>query len=318
MKYGAIAGLDKPVSRLVQGTVMLSPATQEQNWALFDAIFEAGCNTFDTAHVYGNGACERVLGGWIRSRNIREKVVILDKGAHHSEDRRRVTPFDITADIHDSLARLQTSYIDLYLLHRDDPNVPVGPIVEILNEHRAAGRIRAFGGSNWTVARVREANAYAEAHGLIPFAVSSPHFSLARQIDAPWDDCITITGDENAADRAWFAETKFPLFCWSALAGGWFSGRLTRANQAEHVDDLYMRCYGCEENWQRLERAEAMGKRRGYSAAQIALAYVLNQPYEVFPLVAAYTPGEFQASTAALDIQLSPQEQYELEQGATS
>jgi len=317
MQYGSIEGLDKPVSRLVQGTVMLHSDSERENLVLLDAVFEAGCNTYDTAHIYGNGECERVLGRWIRSRNIREKVVILDKGAHHSADRKRVTSFDITADIHDSLARLQTSYIDLYLLHRDDPSVPVGPIVEILNEHRAAGRIRAFGGSNWTAARVREANEYAERHHLTPFAVSSPHFSLAEQIEAPWDDCITITGDEHEADRDWYARTQFPLFCWSALAGGWFSGRLTRKNQAEHAGQLYMRCYGCEKNWQRLERAEALGRKRGYSAAQIALAYVLNQPFQGFPLVAAYAPEEFKSSAAALEIALEPQDRIWLERGGT-
>lgn len=315
MKYGAIEGLDKPVSRLVQGTVMLHPKTEPENLALLDAVFEAGCNTFDSAHVYGNGECERVFGRWIKSRNIREKVVILDKGAHHTQDRKRVTPFDITADIHDSLARLQTTYIDLYLLHRDDPSVPVGPIVEILHEHRAAGRIRAFGGSNWTVARLREANEYAERHHLTPFAVSSPHFSLADQIEAPWEDCITITGEAQEADRAWYVQTQFPLFCWSSLAGGWFSGRLTRANQADHAKELYMRCYGCEKNWQRLESAESLGRKRGYSAAQIALAYVLNQPFQVFPLVAAYTPEEFKSSAAALEIALSPQDKIDLERG---
>jgi aryl-alcohol dehydrogenase-like predicted oxidoreductase len=308
MQYGRIPGTEKEISRLVQGGVMLNSEDPETGFAIMDAVFALGCNTIDTAHVYGQGDCERVLGQWIESRGIRDKIVILDKGAHHNADRRRVTPFDITADIFDSLARLKTDYIDLYVLHRDDPSVPVGPIVETLHEHRTAGRIHAFGGSNWSVDRIREANQYAEAHGLTPFVVSSPHFSLAEQIEAPWDDCISITGAANADQRDWYVSTTFPLFCWSSLAGGWFSGRLTRENQEDHQEELYMRCYGSEANWQRLERAAQLGRERGFSAAQIALAYVFHQGFNVFPLVAAYSGEEFAACAAALDIHLSPEE----------
>lgn len=308
MIYGTIPGIDKPISRLVQGAIMLNTETEAEGFALLDGVYACGCNTFDMAHVYGNGECERAFGHWMNARGLREKLVLLDKGAHHNADRCRVTPFDITADIYDSLARLQTDYIDLYVLHRDDPSVPVGPIVETLNEHHDAGRIHAFGGSNWTAARIQEANEYARTHDLRSFAVSSPHFSLAVQIEEPWDNCVSLTGPRNADQRAWYERTRFPLFCWSSLAGGWFSGRMTRENQAEHADTLYMRCYGCEENWQRLERAETLGRERGLSAAQLALAYVLNQPYQVFPLVAAYTPQEFAANVAALEVKLTPEE----------
>src|SRR5690606_6316038 len=119
---------------------------------------------------------------------LRDKVVIVGKGAHLNRDRRRVTPWDITSDLYDSLARFQTDCIDLYLLHRDDPDFPVGPIVEVLNEHLRAGRIGAFGASNWTVERIQAANAYAAEHGLEPFVASSPNLSLADQIKEPWPE----------------------------------------------------------------------------------------------------------------------------------
>ena len=171
MQYGKVPGIDKPVSRLAQGTVMVKSEDAEKGFALLDAILELGCTTFDTAHVYGGGDNERTVGRWIRERGIEDKVVIIGKGAHLSEDRKRVTPFDISSDLHDSLARFKIDTIDLYLLHRDDPSVPVGPIVELLNEHLKAGKIRAFGGSNWSHDRVADANAYADAHGLVGFAV---------------------------------------------------------------------------------------------------------------------------------------------------
>ena len=79
-----------------------------------------------------------------------------------------------------SLDRLRTDYVELYALHRDDPNVHVGEILEILNEHVEAGRIGAFGGSNWSAERFQEANDYAEKHGLIGFSFSSPNFSSSK------------------------------------------------------------------------------------------------------------------------------------------
>ncbi len=194
MQYGQVPGVTKPISRLVQGTVMVGSDHLDESFALLDEIRALGCTTFDTGHVYGNGDNERTVGYWVRDRGVREDVVIIGKGAHHNQDRRRVTPYDIKADVADSLARFQFDYIDLYLLHRDDPNVPVGPIVETLNEELNAGRINAFGGSNWDYRRVEAANEYAAQHGLTPFAAASPNFSLAIQVQEPWDNCISVSG----------------------------------------------------------------------------------------------------------------------------
>ena len=99
--------------------------------------------------------------------------MLLSKGAHPTDYRQRVTPYDIDSDLAETLAELDTDYLDIYLLHRDNPELPVGPIVEKLNEHQAAGRIRIFGGSNWTHQRLEEANEYAYAHNLTPMTVSS-------------------------------------------------------------------------------------------------------------------------------------------------
>ena len=311
MEYGHVQGVDKPVSRLVQGTMMLSSRELEQSFALLDAVYALGCNTFDTAHVYGGGDCERTMGQWVNERKLREKVVIIGKGAHHNQDRKRVTPFDITSDIHDSLARFKFSYIDLYLLHRDDPTVPVGPIVEALNEHKRAGRIRAFGGSNWTHERIREANEYATAHGLIPFAASSPNFSLAEQVKEPWADCVTISGPQNVAAREWYAQQRIPLFTWSSLAGGFFSGRFERDNLAgfdSYMDKLVVDCYCYPQNFERLDRVKKLANEMNLSIPQVALAYVLNQPSNIFALVGCRTREEFVTNANALDTKLTPQQ----------
>lgn len=286
---------------------MISSETESESFALLDALFDMGCNAFDTAHIYGNGDVERVLGRWIRAHNIRDEVVILGKGAHHNVDRKRVTPFDITADIFDSLARMQTDYIDLYALHRDDPGCPVEPIVDALNEHKTAGRIGAFGGSNWRAERLEKANTYATAAGLMPFTFSSPHFSLAEMVEAPWEDCISLTGPF-AFEQEWYKKSGMPVFCWSTLAGGWFSGRISRQTAEAHKDELCMRCYCSEANWERLDRATRLGKQFGATPAQMALAYALHQPFKTFPLVAAYTPQEFRELNQATEITLTDHE----------
>jgi aryl-alcohol dehydrogenase-like predicted oxidoreductase len=311
MQYGPIPGLSKPVARLVQGTVMLSSQRLDESFALLDAVYAQGGTTFDTAHGYGGGDCERVLGRWVRERGLREQVVIIGKGAHHNQDRQRVTPFDITADLHDSLARQKTDYIDLYLLHRDDPSVPVGPIVEVLNEHKAAGKILAFGGSNWSVERFQAANAYAAAHGLEGFAASSPNFSLAVQAKEPWPNCISISGPVAAAQRDWYAEQQTPLFTWSSLAGGFFSGRFTRANLADfstYLDKLAVDVYCNEENFQRLDRVAALAEAKGMTIPQIATAYVMSVPLNIFALVGCNTGDEFRDNVAAATLKLTPGE----------
>ncbi len=308
---GRIPGLDKPVSRLVQGAIALNMDDLAGGFALLDAAMERGINTFDTAHLYGGGAVDRVLGLWMEARGNRERVVIIGKSAHHNADRRRVTPWDITADLYDTLARLRSSYCDIHLLHRDDPSVEVGPIVEVLNEHRAAGRIRAFGGSNWSVQRLEAANEYAAKHGLVPFAASSPNFSLAEQFADPWRDCLTISGPQHEADRRWYAANQMPLFTWSSLARGFLSGRISRANFAairSTLESFTREVYCHEPNFRRLDRVEELAAAKGASVPQIALAWLLAQPLNVFPLIGAASAAEIDANIAAMQIRLTPAE----------
>jgi aryl-alcohol dehydrogenase-like predicted oxidoreductase len=311
MTYGHIPGVAKPLSRLVQGTVMLREDDEAASQALLDAVFAAGGRIFDTAHGYGNGQCERVLGRWIASRGVRDEIVILDKGAHPYGGRKRVTPADIASDIADSLDRLGVDHIDLYVLHRDDPDLPVGPIVEALNEHHRAGRIGPFGGSNWHASRIAEANAYAAAHGLRPFTVSSPNFSLAVQIQPPWEGCLSVSGPAGEDERAWYRTHAMPLFPWSSLAGGFFSGRFRRDNLdtfTATLDQLCVSSYCSPENFDRLDRVTTLAKRYDATIPQIALAYVLNQPQPIFPLVGCATGDEFAQNVAALDLHLNPDE----------
>ncbi len=314
MLYGGVEGIEQPISRLVLGTMIINTGDLERSFELLDAALEFGCTTIDTAHVYGGGNSERAIGRWLEERGNRDKVVVLSKGAHHNSDRKRVTPFDIASDLHDSLARLRTDYIDIYMLHRDDTDVPVGPIVEALNEHLEAGRIRAIGGSNWTHQRIQEANEYASAHGLVPFAASSPNYSLVEQVEDPWGPgCVGLGGPDQAKARAWYEKTQLPIFAYSSLGRGFFSGRITRENFEESkedgvIDGACLRAYCHEVNFKRLDRVQILAEEKGMTVPQIATAYIMNQPLNVFALVGAANRDEFKANAAACELKLTPEE----------
>jgi aryl-alcohol dehydrogenase-like predicted oxidoreductase len=199
--------------------------------------------------------------------------------------------------------------VDLWVMHRDDPSQPIGPIVEIMNEHLQAGRIHAYGGSNWTHRRIQEADDYAASRGLVGFAVSSPNFSLAERVRDPWGDSICIGGPQNEDARAWYQANRMPLVPWSSLAAGFFSGRYTRdilEGLPPDTDDHTVRWFYNEANTKRLDRCEELAKEKDCTVAQVALAYLLCGPLNVFPLVGCRSPKEMQADIAALDVKLTP------------
>lgn len=302
MNYRYFSPLNRDLSRLVLGTMVFDARAPETAYELMDEWLALGGNVVDCAHVYGEGNSERALGRWFADQGRRSEVVVLTKGACQNVDRKRVTPEDITCDLRDSLARLQTDVIDLYVLHRDDPGLPVGPLLEALNEHKRTGQIRAFGASNWTTTRLEEANAYAAARGLDGFSCSSPHLSLAIQNEPAWPDCLSA-GDP--ASRAWYERTRLPLFAWSSQAWGFFTGRF----RPEHPDDPdTVRVYYNEDNWERLRRAQELARRKGCTANQVALAWVLHQPFPTYPIVGPRSVEELRSSVAALDVELSPEE----------
>ena len=313
MEYGDITNVDKPVSRLVQGTIMLSTTEEEYSFDLLDQVYEAGINTFDSGHLYGGGECERALGKWIEDRGLRDEIVILTKCCHMNSDRERVTPYDISSDLHDSLARLRTDYIDLYLLHRDDIRMPVRPIVDRLNHYISAGNLGVVGGSNWTHDRIERANLYAATSGQQPFTVSSPNFSLAEQAEPPWRGCISISGKDGAEARSWYQENQMPLFTWSSIASGFFSGRVNRENYDGMVeqgllDESTVRAYCTDDNFERLNRVGQLAEEKELSIPQVALAYVLGQPLNIFALVGARNGDEIRANLQALQTELSADE----------
>ncbi|MFS0731162.1 aldo/keto reductase [Curtobacterium sp. 1P10AnD] len=296
MRYGEIPGVGKRLSRLVMGVdnqLDLAHAS-----AIFDHFVSRGGNVFDTGYIYGGGTMEGRLGKWIQNRGVREDVVVITKGAHTPY----CDPESLTRQLLESLERQGTDYADIYMMHRDNEDVPVGEFVDVLDEHRRAGRIRVFGGSNWSLARFDEANAYAAANGKHGFEVLSNHFGLAEAYDVPWAGCRHATDPES---KRWLEERQVPLLPWSSQARGFFTGRATPEDTS---DAELVRCYYSDENFERLRRARELGEQFGVPATAIALAYVLNQPFPTFPLFGPRTIAEARSSMQGLSVDLTPEQ----------
>ena len=319
MIYEKIDGVSLPVSRMISGTAQYENWMKEEPlFEVLDAAVELGVNTIDSGREYADGACEEAIGNWMRARKNRDKLVLISKGGHHNDIRKRVTPYDVTADIMDSLCLLDTDYIDIYMMHRDDETKEVGPIVEMLHSHYEAGRIKTYGASNWSDKRIREANEYANAHGLRPFRVSSQHFSLGEQMcDPHGGGCISLTGDNMKPVRDWYIKNDMPLLAYSSLCMGLFSGRFNRGNYMEQYENGVLpepcvKAYCCEANFKRLDRAEELAKEKGVTTAAIAMAYVINYAayykLRTFALVGSANRTEVLANVDAVNLILTREE----------
>jgi aryl-alcohol dehydrogenase-like predicted oxidoreductase len=140
---------------------------------------------------------------------------------------------------------------------------------------------------------------------------SSPNFSLGVQQVSPWPDCVSLSGPDHVANRQWYLDNPVSLFTWSSLAGGFFSGRFRRDNLesfSQAYDQLCVRVYCHEENFQRLDRVDELANEKGIDIPQLALAYVLNQPQGIHALVGSRTPDEVAVNIAASEVDLTAKE----------
>ena len=306
MKYANIEGVKLPVSKIILGTSTTACFQGENCDEVFNEALKLGITTFDTARVYGKS--EEVIGDWMERTGSREKVNILSKGGHHSPLLiKRLKEKDILYDIGLSLEKLKTDYIDIYLLHRDDTKIPVGEIVETLNGLYAKGKIKAFGGSNWTKERIEAANEYAYKRNLQPFTFSSPYFGLADMKESFFAyGLVGLTGEEKAADRKWYTENQMPVVAYSTLASGLYSGKMEKPSD---LRPFWVRsAFGDKKNFEKLERCKELAKKKGCTVAQLAIAWSLKSEMNVFPIVGASKVKTLQSSVEALELSLSEEE----------
>lgn len=308
MEYVFVPYVNKPMSKIIYGTANSYFMEGDDRSSFVDDILSTGINTFDTARAYKEA--ERTLGNWMQRKGNRDEIVIISKCSHPTKsDRKRVNEFEIKKDLEVSLQNLFTDYIDIFLLHRDNPEVDVGTIMEIFNGIYHSGKIHSFGVSNWTYERIIQANEYAYKHDMVPLSVSSPNFCLAEQVEDPWgDNCITITGKSNKDSFDWYQKSQFPVIAYSALAHGFLSGKFRAAESADiskYLDYAAIKGYAYPANFQRLKRCEIMAEQKGCTVSQVALAWVLFSKMNVMPVVSTRNINWLKEDIAALDIYMN-------------
>ncbi len=288
-----IADLDRPISQLVIGCDNKDDIASGA--LVWDAWMEAGGNAFDTGFVYGGGNHEKVLGQWIANRGVAKDVITIVKGAHTPY----CLPRALVAQLDMSLERLGLDHAPVYIMHRDNLDVPVGEFVDALNRLHKAGRIGAFGGSNWSVARFQEANAYAAKHNLKPLTILNNNLSLAVMEKPVWTGCVT----SNTPDTlAFLRQSKTTHISWSSQARGYFLPEALRNRLP--ADTSPETCFGSAANAERRNRAEKLAKEMGVSPHNIATAWVLAQSFPSLALVGPRSPGEIATTLPGLAVKL--------------
>ena len=297
-----IPGLDKALSRVVFGCDNQSDTNHA--FAMFDHFYQKGGNVFDTAYIYNNGKSDNYLGSWIKSRDLRERVVILGKGAHTPD----CLPEKIRPQLEETLTRMSTSYLDIYCLHRDNETLPVEGFIDALNELRDEGLINVLGASNWTLERFKEANEYAQSVNKEPFSVLSNNFSLAHMINPVWPGCFSCSDNDYVE---YLTKNQIAIFPWSSQARGFFLDAQEFTGVAHVADpnkEEQDRVWGSEENIERRKRCFELATAKSVDPIQMALAFVLNQEFPSFPLIGPRNFFETENSLQALKIDLSEKE----------
>lgn len=303
-------------SALVLGTMPWGTSVSaDETRRLYDLYRAAGGNVLDTAHIYaawenqGEGASERAVGDVLRAAGDRRQVIVMSKGGHPAEPfyqrpDRYLSPETLHRDIEESLERTGLDTFDVYFVHRDDARVPVSETVDVLNAEVANGRIRYFGASNWRVERIEEANAYASRKTLMGFVASQPQFSLALPNAAMTED--PTLRHLTAADISWHTRTGMPALCYSPTARGYLATGGER-HAAEYENPT---------SRARLERLEELASHLRVTATQLAVAYVLAQPFPALPIVGTTNPARLAEALQGAALQLMTAQVHYLEKGA--
>ncbi len=290
-------GVHLPISRLVIGCDNKNDIGAGA--IVWDAFMEAGGNAFDTGFVYGGGNHETVLGQWIAARGIEKDINVIVKGAHTPY----CTPRAIGAQLDISFGRLGLSHAPIYIMHRDNPDVPVGEFVDALNRLHEAGEIGIFGGSNWSVKRFGEANDYAKKHGLKPMSLLNNNLSLAVMEKPVWDGCISSNRPETLQ---FMRDNAVTHISWSSQARGYFLPEELRNRLPADVGPET--CFGSAANQERRARAETLAGKYGVSTHNIATAWVLAQSFPSLAIIGPRSPGEIVSTLPGLGVALTAEE----------
>ncbi len=311
MQYDKIKGLDKNISKLIIGND--NQTHYDEAAKLWDHWVDVGGNAFDNAHIYGGGSMETLLGKWHKSRNNLNDLVIIAKGAHTPN----CDPKSIISQLTESLDRLQSESVDIYIMHRDNDQIPVGEFIDVLNEEKQKKRIKIFGGSNWTLDRFKEANKWAKEKNKIGFSILNNNLSLCKMIHPLWDGCVS---SNNKEILEYLAKTNTAHLSWSSQGRGYFlptemtikiEDEITKAETwrkpGEHSSGP-LSCFDSPENRKRKNRANDLAKTKETTTQNIAGAWPLNMKFPSFALIGPRKIEEIDSCLGNLKIQLNNNE----------
>lgn len=250
MKSVKLYGTKLTVSELCLGTAGFGKRLDKETaFDFLDRFVLAGGNFVDTANIYARDAeagisrSEEVLGLYLKERPS-SPLIIATKGAHYDlkTKEKRVNKTCITADLEESLRTLGKECIDLYWLHRDDPEMPIEDIVDIMEGFVKAGKIRYYGASNYSIERLAKAKEYAKSTGVQGFSAASDYWTMLKENEGfPLSSDNTLVTLRNA-DLESFSALEIPLVPYSSTAKGWL------AKGAENAGENLNLSFDNEEN----------------------------------------------------------------------
>ncbi len=303
MKFRTLSDDPRPVSILAMGTHMNLgySLSDSEGQALVAAAIEGGINLFDTADAYADGAAESALGVCLQ-RYPREGHIILTKVGAQVTGGRGLSPEHIRKQIDQSLARLRTDYVDIYLCHHDDPTASVPAIADTMNALIDGGKIRHWGASNWPAARIREANRYAREAGLRPMSVCQPRYSLLYR--HPERDLFPTLLEEG------IVATTFSPLAHGVLAGAYPPGQPpppgTRASMPGE-NKVTLELYYNPENLDRAQALVELARKLDTTAAALATAWCATHPAVASVILGAWNAHEMRENVKAGDLVPTPE-----------
>jgi aryl-alcohol dehydrogenase-like predicted oxidoreductase len=315
VQYTKLGRSGLTVSRLALGCMSFGDTSRGFNeWALDDEaaepIFrqavEAGITLWDTANAYGYGTSEEIVGRAINRYSRREDVVLATKvffRMHDGPGGSGLSRKAIFEQVDASLTRLGTDVIDLYQIHRFDPDTPVEETMEALHDIVKAGKVRYLGASSmhaWQLAKLQHT---ADRHGWTRFISMQNQYSLMQREEER--EMFGLLADEGVSSIPW-----------SPLA----KGRLARPwgeQTARSESDATARWVLPHDDQPIADAVQAIAEARGVPMAQVALAWVLRNPTVAAPIVGATKPPHLTDAVGALDITLSDDEVARLEERYT-
>ena len=308
MKMIQIPDTDLTMSGVGFGTVNAGLKWDGDDAArMLEGYLAGGGNVIDTAHVYSDwvpgeiARSERVVGEWIHGRGHREDFILMTKGGHprfESMTTSRLSKEEMTSDLDSSLEKLQVEYVDIYFYHRDDENRTVEELIETMEDFRRAGKIRYYACSNWSTARMKEADAYCEKMGYRGFVANQAMYNIGVKYMGTYPDATMVICDDEMLD--YHRNSKNLLVPYMGIAGGFF-----HALQKKGKEAMKDNCFCTEGNLKIAEGLEALCREKGWCLTQALLGFIAVQDFPMVPLAAASSAAQLKDLTDTLSTEFS-------------